>query len=66
MRLHKGNASKYVGRVLDSKKRMFNHYPLRVLEINGKYFYTDRNKVMIDVPEERDIPNSVYFDKVII
>lgn len=65
MRLHKGNASKYVGCVLDSKKRMFHYYPLLVKEINGKYYYRDATNTMMPVPDENDLFNSVYFDEVL-
>ena len=60
MRLTKENAAEYEGKTLDSKKRLFHYYPLRVvLHKTLGPCYTDRNGVMMKIPEE-----GVYFETV--
>lgn len=59
------NAGKYVGKTLDSSKRSFHYYPLRVIRhSNGGYYYVDRLNTMIPVQSEKDSFNSVWFDVV--
>lgn len=60
MKLTKENAKEYEGKKLDSKKRIFHYYPLRVVmhEKLGPC-YVDRNGVMARIPDE-----GVYFENV--
>lgn len=59
------NAGQYVGKTLDSSKRRFHYYPLRVVKHpNGNYYYVDRLNTMMRVPTEKDIFNTVWFDMV--
>lgn len=64
MRLTKQNAAEYVGKVLMlNGKARFHYYPLTVGQWkNGEYFYKDANGVCMDVPDETDRFNAVYFD----
>ena len=64
MDLTKQNAEKYVGKELHCNgKGWFRYYPLKVKKWNnGDYYYVDRTGTCIDVPDERDNFNRVFFD----
>lgn len=59
------NASAYVGKVIDAKCRRFHHYPLRIHEKDGSYYYSDATGTWMRIPTEDDTFNSVQFDFVI-
>ena len=60
------NAERYLGKTLDSRKRMFHYYPLTVKKWpNGAYAYVDRTGTAMPVPEPKDRFNRVWFDFVL-
>lgn len=63
MRLTQQNAYQFVGKSLFGG--LFHYWPLRVVQCkDGLYYYIDRNGVMIQCPDENDLFNDVYFDRV--
>jgi len=55
------NIENSIGKTVDSKRRMFNYYPLTLKKINEKYFYTDKNGVMIPFDDKK----AICFDSVV-
>lgn len=64
MHLTKQNVEQYVGKTLYcNSKGWFHHYPLTVKQRkDGSYCYIDRVGTAMQVPDESDKFNSVYFD----
>ncbi len=59
------NAEQYVGKTLDSRKRQFHYYPLRVIQhSNGSYYYVDRMNTMMLVLSAKETFDAVHFDMV--
>lgn|GEM_PF-6129109 len=55
------NIENFIGKTVDSKRKMFHYYPLTFKKINGKYFYTDKNGVMMPFNDK----DKIYFDSII-
>jgi len=65
MYLTTANASEYLGKTLDSKKRILGSYPYKVIQTpSGEYLAVDRAGVGIKVAEPNDLFNAIYFDIV--
>ena len=66
MYLTKENAHLYVGKKLDSSRRTFHYYPLKVIKWpSGKYGVVDRAGTAFPVPSIDERCNIIYFDKII-
>ena len=65
MNLTLENAYLYEGKLLDANRRLFHHYPLKVIKINGEWMVKDSYEVCMFVPEESDKFNTIYFDIVV-
>ena len=63
-RLTQENASGYFGKILDSSRRRFHYYPLRVFSYQGVFMVADRNGVSYEIPSERETGHSIPFDIV--
>lgn len=60
------NASEYLGKTLDSKKRILGSYPYKVIQTpSGEYLAMDRACVGVKVAEPNDSFNAIYFDIVL-
>ena len=55
------NVRDFIGKKVDCERRMFNYYPLTFREIQGKFYYVDRNHVMIPLDERKRI----YYDFIV-
>ena len=65
MFLTTANAHKYLGKALDSRKRILGSYPYKVIQTpTGEYLAVDRAGVGIVVAEPKDRFNQIYFDIV--
>ena len=59
------NAHEYVGKTLDSSRRLFHHYPLYVVYSESMgYFVKDKTGTYMPIPSEKDTFNRFYFDIV--
>lgn len=66
MYLTTANASEYLGKTLDSKKRILGGYPYKVIQTpSGEYLAVDRADVGIKIAEPNDLFNAIYFDIVL-
>lgn len=62
-RLTTKNAHEYVGKYIVGK--LFHNWPLKVKQLNdGRYAVVDITHTMMFVPDEKDIFNAIYFEKV--
>lgn len=59
------NAAGYSGKTVDSTRRRFHYYPLRVFSHNGMFMVEDRNGVAYKIPSENDAGIYIPFDIVI-
>lgn len=65
MYLTTANAEDYIGKKLDSKRRILGIYPYTVIRgKNGELLTVDRLGVASPVPKENDLFNAVRFDIV--
>lgn len=65
MHLSTENAHEFLGKTLDSKKRILGSYPYKVIQTpSGEYLAVDRAGVGIVIAEPRDKFNQIYFDLV--
>ena len=65
MYLSTENAHEFLGKTLDSKKRILGSYPYKVIQTpSGEYLAVDRAGVGIVIAEPRDKFNQIYFDLV--
>lgn len=65
MYLSTENAHEFLGKTLDSKKRILGSYPYKVIQTpSGEYLAVDRAGVGIVIAEQRDKFNQIYFDLV--
>ena len=59
------NVHDYLGKTLDSKKRILGAYPYKVIQTpSGEYLAEDRAGVCLKIAEPKDTFNAVYFDIV--
>ena len=59
------NVSKYLGKTLDSKKRILGAYPYTVIQTpSGEFLAVDRAGVGLVIAQPRDRFNQIYFDIV--
>ncbi len=65
MRLYKEAANKLVGKKVDRKRRMFGHYPIEIVKINGELYAKDANGVCSPIPENENDFNCYNYDFVI-
>lgn len=60
------NASEYLGKTLDAKRRILGAYPYKVIQTpSGKYLAVDRAGVGVKIAEPKDSFNAIYFDIVL-
>lgn len=64
-RLTQENAAGYLGKTVDSSRRRFHYYPLRVFSRHGVFMVADRNGVAYEIPSEHEVGSSIPFDIVI-
>ena len=68
MRLTIQNCEEYIGKTLDSYRRLHHHYPLTVIcgkgRIYGEPIIRDAIGTCFPVPDETDLFNRVDFDFV--
>lgn len=65
MYLSTENAHKYLGKTLDSSKRILGAYPYKVIQTpSGEYLAVDRVGVGMVIAEPKDKFNQIYFDIV--
>lgn len=51
-KLTQENASQHVGMTVDSSRRRFHYYPLRVFQWPDGYYVSDRNHTAYRIPSE--------------
>lgn len=59
------NAAVYFGKTVDSSRRRFHYYPMRVFFHHGVFMVADRNGVAYEIPSEHEVGSSIPFDIVI-
>lgn len=59
------NASRYAGKAVDSSRRRFHYYPLRVFFQFGVFMVADRNGIAYEIPSEHETGSSIPFDIVL-
>lgn len=65
MRLSTANVKEYLGKTLDSEKRILGSYPYKVIQTpHGEYLAVDRAGVGLVIAEPNDTFNQIYFDIV--
>jgi hypothetical protein len=65
MYLSTENVQEYLGKTLDSSKRILGSYPYNVIQTpSGEYLAVDRAGVGLVIAEPRDRFNQIYFDIV--
>lgn len=65
MYLSTENAHEFLGKTLDSKKRILGSYPYKVIQTpSGEYLAVDRAGVGLVIAEPRDRFNQIFFDIV--
>ena len=65
MYLSTANVQEYLGKTLDSRKRILGAYPYKVIQTpSGEYLAVDRAGVGMVIAEPRDIINQIRFDVV--
>lgn len=65
MYLSTANAQEYLGKTLDSRKRILGSYPYKViLTPSGECLAVDRAGVGLVIAEPRDRFNQIFFDIV--
>lgn len=65
MYLSTANMQEYLGKTLDSKKRILGVYPYKIIITpSGEYLAVDRAGVGLVIAEPRDMFNQIYFDIV--
>ena len=65
MYLTSENASDFLGKTLDAKKRILGAYPYKVIQTpTGEYLAVDRSGVGLVITQPKDKFNQIYFDIV--
>lgn len=62
MILTQSEARKHIGKMIDSHRRMFGYYPMKIVERHGECYVKDATGTYTRLTDTANDPNARYYD----